>query len=200
MSLKLFKVIPVSAFLLYFSVSFLQAQMDDYTHPELHWQTFETEHFIVHFHQGTKRTAFTSAKIAEDIYPAVTGVYNYEPPEKVHLIFKDTDDYSNGAAYFFNNKMEIWATNLDYIMRGTKNWLRDVMTHEFTHIISIQKTIKTNLNFPYGFIQWFGYEDEKRKDVVRGFPNVLVSYPISSINIPVWFAEGVAQQQTKPEY
>lgn len=173
----------------------LKAQYYEYTHPELEWKSFDTEHFTVHFHQGTKRTAFAAAKIIEDIYPAVTGLYDYHPKDRIHLIIKDTDDYSNGGAYFFNNKMEIWATNLDYVMRGTKNWLRDVLTHEFTHMVSIQKTIKTSLTFPYGFFQWFGYEPERRKDVVRGFPNILVSYPISSINMPVWFAEGVAQYQ-----
>ncbi len=175
--------------------SFSQAQFIEYNHPELRWKTFETEHFVVHFHQGTKRTALLVGKIAEEIYPHVTDLYDYRPAEKIHFIIKDTDDYSNGGAFFFDNKIEIWASNLDYIMRGTKNWLRDVVTHEFTHMISIQKMIKTNLLFPYGFFQVFGYEKERRKDVVRGFPNVLVSYPISSINLPVWFAEGTAQHQ-----
>ena len=47
------------------------------------------------------------------------------------------------------------------------------------------------------FLQYFDYEPERRKDVVRGFPNTIVSYPISSISIPVWFAEGVAQRQVQ---
>jgi len=172
-----------------------------YWHPELKWYTFDTPHFVVHYHQGTRRTAFMAAKIIEDIYPGVTALYDFEPKEKVHLIIKDVDDYSNGGAFFFNNKIEIWANNLDFVMRGTTNWLRNVLTHEFTHIVSIQKTIKTNLNFPYGFFQFFGYEKERRKDVVdvvRGFPNVLVNYPLSSVNMPVWFAEGVAQFQNTP--
>ena len=161
-------------------------------HPELDWSTFETEHFYVHFHQGTQRTAELVGKIAEDIYVPVTKLYDYQPEGKIHFIIKDTDDYSNGAAYFFDNKIEIWAQNLDYIMRGTKNWLRDVVTHEFIHMIQIQKSIKTSTTVPYGFFQYFNYEPERRKDVVRGFPNTIVSYPISSISIPVWFAEGVA--------
>jgi len=182
--------------LLFLSAHTAFAQYFDYSHPELEWKSFDTEHFTFHFHQGTERTAFLAAQIIEDIYPAVTGLYDYEPVERIHVIIKDTDDYSNGAAYFFNNKMEIWATNLDYVMRGTKNWLRDVITHEFIHMVSIQKTVKSNLTFPYGFFQLFGYEEERRKDVVRGFPNVLVSYPVSSINMPVWFAEGVSQYQS----
>ena len=114
-----------------------------YNHPELEWSTFETEHYFVHFHQGTQRTAELVGKIAEDIYIPVTKLYDYEPSGKIHFIIKDTDDYSNGAAYFFDNKIEIWAQNLDYIMRGTKNWLRDVVTHEFVHMISIQKSINS---------------------------------------------------------
>lgn len=168
---------------------------DEYTHPELEWSTFETEHFFIHYHQGTFRTATLIGKIAEDIYKPVTDLYNYRPKDKIHFIIKDTDDYSNGGAYFFDNKIEIWAENLDYIMRGTRNWLRDVVTHEFVHMIQLGSSVKFSHTFPYGFFQVFGYESEKRKDVVRGFPNTVISYPISSINIPVWFAEGVSQHQ-----
>ena len=168
-----------------------------YNHPELDWKTFETEHYFVHFHQGTRRTAELVGKIAEDIYMPVTSLYDYQPSGKIHFIIKDTDDYSNGGAYFFDDKVEIWSQNLDYIMRGTKNWLRDVVTHEFIHMIQIQKSIKTSKTIPYGFLQYFDYEPERRKDVVRGFPNTIVSYPISSISIPVWFAEGVAQRQVQ---
>jgi len=167
----------------------------EYSHPELEWFTFETEHFYYHYHAGTQRTAKLVAKIAEDIYEPVTSLDNYQPPAKLHFIIKDTDDYSNGGAYFFDDKVEIWAQNLDYIMRGTKDWLRDVVTHEYVHMIQIQSSLKFNRNFPYGFLQVFGYEPERRADVVRGFPNTVVSYPVASVNLPVWFAEGVAQYQ-----
>ena len=177
-------------------VALLAAQdFTEYHHPEMRWQMIETDHFVYHYHQGTERTAKIIALIAEDIYSPVTLLYQYQPEEKIHFIVKDYDDYSNGGAYFFDNKIEIWSENLDYIMRGTKNWLRDVVTHEFTHMIQIRKSIKFSQTVPYGFLQIFGYEPEKREDVVRGFPNVLVSYPWLSITIPIWFAEGVAQHQ-----
>lgn len=182
--------------LLLVHVSLIGAQdYFEYNHPELRWHSFETEHFVYHYHQGTERTARVIAKVAEDIFVPVTTLYQYEPEDKIHFIVKDIDDYSNGGAYFFDNKIDIWAENLDYIMRGTKNWLRDVVTHEFTHMIQIQKSMKFPRTVPYGFLQIFGYEPEKRQDVVRGFPNVIVSYPWLSITIPVWFAEGVAQHQ-----
>ncbi|NOX38700.1 MAG: hypothetical protein GXO78_14315 [Calditrichaeota bacterium] len=172
------------------------AQPGQSNHPELRWQTIETEHFLIHYHQGTERTANVVARIAEEVYPHITGLYQYEPPKKVHIIIRDTDDYSNGGAYFFDNKIEIWAENLDYVLRGTHNWLRDVVTHEFTHIVSIQKSLRFSRKIPAGWFQVFGYEEVRRPDVVRGFPDVLVSYPISGVNIPGWFAEGVAQFQS----
>jgi hypothetical protein len=172
------------------------AQPEDFNHPELRWQTIETEHFLVHYHQGTVRTANKVAEIAEEIYPHITGLYQYAPEGKTQFIIKDTDDYSNGAAYFYDNKVEIWAENLDYILRGTHNWLRDVVTHEYTHIVSLEKALKFGRHVPAGWFQVFGYEQERRPDVVRGFPDILVSYPISGITIPVWFAEGVAQFQS----
>ena len=38
-----------------FSIS--HAQLKWYNHPELDWKTLETEHFKIHFHQGTERSA-----------------------------------------------------------------------------------------------------------------------------------------------
>jgi len=185
-----------TCFSLIFLSQIIFAQPAIFNHPELKWETIETEHFLVHYHQGTVRTANTVAQIAEEIYPHITGLYQYEPKKKVEFIIRDTDDYANGAAYFYDNKVEIWAENLDYIFRGTHNWLRDVVTHEYTHIISLQNALKFGRHVPAGWLQLFAYETERRPDVVRGFPNVIVSYPVSGITIPVWFAEGVSQYQS----
>ena len=100
----------LSVFIFFSSV---KAQFIDYPHPELKWQSFDTEHFTIHFHNGTKNTALIVAKIAEEIYQPVTDLYHYKPTGKIHFIIRDTDDYSNGGAYFFDNKVEIWASNLD---------------------------------------------------------------------------------------
>ncbi|MCB0293272.1 MAG: hypothetical protein KDH97_23660, partial [Calditrichaeota bacterium] len=114
-----FILYPLSFILLMYSSTFAQLYVYEPNHPELKWESIETEHFLVHYHQGTARTANVVAEIAEDIYPAITGLYDYEPSSKVEFIIKDTQDYANGAAYFFDNKIEIWAENLDYVLRGT---------------------------------------------------------------------------------
>jgi WD40 repeat protein len=133
------------------------------------------------------------AKIAEDIYDPVTSLYNHAPAQKVSFIIKDYDDISNGAAYFFNNKIEIYAPSMDFELRGTHNWLRNVVTHEFTHIVQIQTSMKFGRRMPALYFQWLGYESERRPDVLYGYPNVIVSYPLSGFVVPAWFAEGVAQ-------
>ena len=176
----------------------LSAQEFGDHHPELEWQTIETDNFLIHYHQGTFRTANHVAEIAEEVHPHLTSLYGHTPDTKVEFVIKDTDDYANGGAYFYDNKVEIWAENLDYVLRGTHVWLRDVVTHEYAHIISLQKALKFGRRIPAGWLQVFGYEEERRPDVVRGFPDVLVSYPISGIVVPVWFAEGVCQYQIPP--
>lgn len=166
---------------------------DEFYHPELDWHTIETQHFLVHYHDGAERTARVVAKIAEEIYEPVTSLYNHWPDQKVSFIIKDYDDYSNGAAYFYDNVVEIWASSMDFDLRGTHNWLRNVVTHEFTHIVQLQTSMKFGRRVPAFYLQWLGYEAERRPDVLYGYPNVIVSYPISGFNVPSWFAEGVAQ-------
>jgi len=173
----------------------LAAQPDAYNHPELKWLSIETEHFWVHFHQGAERTARLTAKIAEDIYEPVTSLYQYEPGDKIHFIIRDHDDYSNGGAFFYDNKVEIWATAMDFEFRGAHNWLRNVVTHEFTHMIQLQSARKITRKIPAFYFQAIGYENSRREDVLHGGPNVIASYPIAMTVIPSWFAEGVAQYQ-----
>ena len=39
-----------------------------YNHTELNWRTFETDHFIFHYHEGTENTVSEAAFVAEKIY------------------------------------------------------------------------------------------------------------------------------------
>ncbi len=166
---------------------------EDFPHPELSWSTIESEHFLVHYHEGAERTARVVSKIAEEIFEPITTFYNHKPDQKVSLIIKDYDDISNGAAYFYDNKIDIFAPSMDFELRGTHNWLRNVITHEFTHIIQIQTTMKFGRRMPSFYLQWLNYEAERRVDVLYGYPNVVASYPFSGFVVPAWFAEGVAQ-------
>ena len=172
----------------------------DYARPTLDWYTIDTEHFHVIYHMdddgpGSSRTAQVVARIAEEIYEPITDLYKHIPDTKVSIILKDYEDYSNGAAFFFDNKIEIWAPSLDAPLRGDHNWLRNVITHEFTHIVQVQKSMKAGRRLPFLYFQMLDYESVRRPDVLYGYPNVIVTYPIPVLNNPAWLAEGTAQYQ-----
>jgi len=173
----------------------LFAQFTEF-HPELDWYTIKGEHVEVHYHEGAERTAKVVAKIADEVWGPICSLYGYEP-DKVHYVIKDIDDYSNGATYFFDNKIEIWTSALDFDLRGTHNWLRNVISHEFTHMVQLQSAMKTTRSVPAVFLQVLSYEDARRPDILYGFPNYVVSYPLATINVPAWFAEGTAQYMRK---
>ncbi|MBK8945674.1 MAG: PD40 domain-containing protein [Ignavibacteriae bacterium] len=184
----------IALFLIVFSINIF-SQIDDFD-PDYNWYTIEGEHVAVHYHIEAERSARTVLKIAEEVWDPITSLYNYEP-EKVHYIIKDIDDYSNGATYFFDNKIEIWASALDFDLRGSHNWLRNVISHEFTHMVQIQAAMKVSRAIPAFYLQFLNYEDKRRPDILYGFPNFIASYPIATINMPAWFAEGTAQYMRK---
>ena len=83
--------------LLLFIVSFNLSSQSQYNHPEIEWQTIETEHFKIHFYSDTEILAREAAGILEYVYPFITELYQYEPKEKTHIIFTDTEDVANGV-------------------------------------------------------------------------------------------------------
>ena len=182
----------------------LQAQRNpafyDYPYHHLDWYTIESDHFLVHFQEGNSRPAQVISRIAEEIHEPVTELYGHEPDHKVNIVLIDRLDYSNGAAFFYDNKIEIWLPSLDTPLRGTHNWLRNVITHEFTHIVQLQASMKQSRRHPASYLQWLSYEEVRRPDVLYGFPNGIISYPFSGISMPAWLAEGTAQYMREEIY
>ena len=169
-------------------------------HPELRWQEFETEHFRILYHHGLEAAGRRAAQIAEAAYGPVTELYGYYPEDRVRIVLKGHDDYANGAAFFYHDTIEIWTTALDhdFDLRGSSDWLANVITHEFVHIISLGAARKGPQRMPAVYLQYFGYQREaNRPDVLVGYPDVLTSYPITATVVPMWFAEGVAQYQVE---
>jgi Tol biopolymer transport system component len=182
--------------LILFLPAVIFAQMlGEYNHPELKWKTFETEHFVFHYHNGTEKSVLRFADAGEKVYAPITELYRYTPPRKINVIVADFDDTANGGAYYYADKMVLWAPSFDTELRGNHYWYANVFTHEFTHMIHLQVSRKTTQMIPGLYLQATGYEKEKREDVLTGFPNVLASVNIPFNIIPPWFAEGVAQSQ-----
>ncbi|MEX0681514.1 MAG: hypothetical protein WD097_09045 [Balneolales bacterium] len=172
----------------------------DYPQNHLDWYTIESDHFFVHFQEGNSRPAQVISRIAEEVYDPITELYDHEPDHKISILLIDRLDYSNGAAFFYDNKIEIWLPALDSPLRGTHNWLRNVITHEFTHIVQLQASMKRSRRHPATYLQWLSYEDVRRPDVLYGFPKGIISYPFSGISMPAWMAEGTAQYMHQEIY
>ena len=163
---------------------------------EIEWKTIETEHFEIHFHPGEEWSARQAAAIAESIYEPITDFYDYRPGT-VHINLFDKEDDPEGATYYYMDRIDISASPYDFHLRGTADWLRNVITHEFTHMVSVQKAMKFPIRMPSIFFQVISFEKEKRPDVLTGYPNFQISLPFAGEVMPNWFAEGVAQYQCR---
>ncbi len=186
--------IPIGLLCIVFA-SLAAAQTAEFTRPNLEWMTFETKNFVIHYTVGLEEVAYLAADIAEEVHEPLCEIYDYRPDTKVSLIFSDEDDIANAGAYFQSNKIKFFATSMAWDFRGTHNWLRNVVTHEYTHMIQLGATRKWSRRFPAFYVQALGYEPERRPDVLYGYPNALISWPLPSVTVPAWFAEGTAQYQ-----
>lgn len=172
------------------------SQSERYNHPELSWKVITTDHFRIIYHPEAEWSARTIATLAEEAWEPLSQLYQYQPEGRVHIIVRDHDDYSNGVTYYYQQKIEIWATPLDFELRGNHHWLRDVVTHELTHLFQLGASRKGPRNLPNIYLQGVSYERERRPDVLYGYPYRLISFPILGTVIPMWFAEGVSQYAT----
>lgn len=186
----------VSSALALFLIYLLSAPVHAQNHSDLKWREYETKHFVIFYPEGQEFTANRAAEIAEQVRDPLVQMYG-EVNSKIRIVLKDDEDYSNGGAYYYDNKVEIYATGLDYQFRSYSNWLWNVITHELTHVYSMRNSMKTSRRVPMLYYQHIGYQDEKREDVLVGYPNTLVSYAVPMFNVPGWLAEGVAQYQTR---
>mgnify|MGYP004361642271 CR=1 FL=1 len=149
------------------------AQFDEPNHPELRWSVLKTEHFKVYYHQGLEKLAQRASTAAESVYGPITSFYEFVPDDKIRLVLKDVDDSANGVAFYYHNTIEIWASSLglDFEFRGTKSdWLKNVIAHEFTHIITLQTARKGPRRVPAIYFHYFGYQSEgRRDDILTGY-------------------------------
>ena len=154
----------------------------------IEWRTAETTHFRFHYPKELEEAAGIVAAIAEEVAEDKIQRYRIKLPNKVEFTLRD-DIFSNGWANALENTMNIWVTDWDFPVRSTHDWLRDVVTHEFSHLVSIQ----TGSKLP-AYIQGlvFGYEDYYNEPNQGSIATI-----IPFTEQPNWFAEGVAQYESE---
>ena len=190
--MKRFFIISSTVFAIFVCSVSLWAQNPSH----LKWREYESEHFIVYYPEGQEFTAYRSLEVAESVHEHLIALYG-PVDSKIGIVIKDQEDFSQGGAYYFDNKIEIWATVLDYDQRSYSDYIWNVVTHELTHIYSMHQSMKTTRRLPMVYYQHIDYQEEKREDVLVGYPNIMGSYAVPTFNVPGWLAEGVAQQQAR---
>jgi len=143
--------------------------------PAFHFRTLTTPHFIIYFHQGEDHLAVRLAAIAEEEWPRVGQALGVTAPRRTHVILADQSELANGwATPLPYNVIFITAAappGSDFIGR-TDDWLRLVFTHEFTHIVHLDRS-------------------EGWARIFRGiFGRTSLSLP--NTWLPVWQIEGLA--------
>src|SRR3954463_9241172 len=142
--------------------------------PHLQWRTLETPHFYIHFAAPYRQQANVVAGVAEGVYPRITRLLSWEPRSKTHVLVLDSMDFSNGfASPLPFNYAGIWLSPPDegeLLQNG--GWLELVMTHEFFHVVHLDKAHGA----PLGLRGVFGR-------IAPFFPNTLQ---------PDWVIEGLA--------
>jgi len=159
----------LAPFVFYFSLlTSLSSQPFD---PSLHWKTMETTHFSVHYYETETSIALEISKISENIYDKLTQFLDWHPKGKIQIVLSDAQDLANAYANPFPiNTIVIYLCQPPPEDECYEDWIREIVTHELTHIIQLDRT--------------------------EGFPSLLREIfgriMINNAAQPIWFIEGLA--------
>lgn len=110
--------------------------------PRLQFRTIRTARFDIHYHQREEAIARRLARIVEDVARDVDARLG-APRARVQVILVDQSDQSNGwATVIPYNAIEITAAppRSQSFIGNTDDWLRMVFTHEYTHVVHLEKS------------------------------------------------------------
>lgn len=111
--------------------------------PKLRFRTITTDHFLVHFHQGEDSLAARLAIVAEEVWHKLAPTLDAPPPPRTHVVLADQSELANGFAtpvpYDTVVVTAVWPAGSEFI-GNTGDWLRLVFTHEFTHIVHLDRS------------------------------------------------------------
>ena len=152
------------------------------------FSSIETPNFSIHFHQGLEAVARKAALFAEEAHDKLTREFLWHPGEKTQLVLIDNSDFTNGFATALPyNTIFIQAVppSLDSTIGEYDDWLRELITHEYAHIVTLDPSR--------------GYWKVARDIFGKPIPGAdivtelffLVTAPPNSF-MPVWWHEGNA--------
>src|SRR5436190_5623426 len=143
--------------------------------PLLRFRQIRTTHFVIYFHLGEERLADRLASIVEEVRDSVAASIDTPAPHMTHVILADQSELANGWATPLPRNtvfLNAAAPSGDDFIGRTDDWLRLVFTHEYTHVVHLDRS---------GAWAW----------LVRGvFGRIPVAFP--NLWLPQWQIEGLA--------
>jgi len=143
--------------------------------PALRFRTIATAHFVIYYHQNEDAQAIRLSQIAEETWRTMASRLSPAPPSLTHVVIADDSELANGFATPLPRDTivitAVWPSGSEYI-GNTDDWLRLVFTHEFTHIVHLDRSES-----------WAGAVRAVFGRMPLAFPNLF---------LPVWQIEGLA--------
>jgi len=141
--------------------------------PALRFRALPTEHFDIYFHQGEDRLAQRLARIAEETWRALQRSLDVMPPRRTQVVLADQTELANGyATPLPYNTIVLYTVAPPGSSFDFGDWLRLAFTHEFTHIVHLDRS-------------------EGWARVVRSmFGRTAYAFP--NLFLPAWQVEGLA--------
>lgn len=138
------------------------------------WLYMETQHFNIIYHPEIRDQALQVAQIAEGVFPDLSEFTGFTPYRKIAIIVSGYEDIANGWAQP-KDVAKIWINPLYISTRVDREWLKNVVTHELTHVLQMEATFDMT------------YKTHK----LTGTSSILGLPPNSFY--PSWYLEGIAQ-------
>lgn len=135
------RVLAFSLLLLYVS-SALGAYSND---PTLNWRTLETPHFAIHYHDGEEALARDTAARAEAVHRRLSKFFQWTPASRTDIVLTNRFDDTNGESTPFpHNTMTLFIapSDDDALPEDYDDWLTPLLTHEYTHILHLDKSAR----------------------------------------------------------
>jgi hypothetical protein len=142
--------------------------------PRLRFQAFRTPHFDIYWHQGEEAAARRLAAIAERVRARLASELG-SVHGRVQVVLVDQSDITNGWATpvpYNTIELTLRPPPADAPIGNTTDWLELVFTHEYTHIVHLDRT---------GGVL---------RPVRRIFGRVPIAFP--NLFLPAWQVEGLA--------
>lgn len=104
------------------------------------WRTLETEHFTIHYYQGSEVAAERAAMTLERAHSRLAPDLGHSPYLRTQVVMTDATDSANGTANvlpFPRIDANVTAPDSMSVLEAYDDWLDILLTHEHTHIVHI---------------------------------------------------------------